>query len=120
MPPGDPLGQQADFSMYFCVQEVLNDASNACMCTGTGYVARRTAIESIGGWPLPESGEDYMCSALLTDAGWKIAYVRDNLQYGSCPGSMRALLKQRMRWVRAFSMLNRNLLADDCVDQCWH
>ncbi|KAI4222731.1 MAG: hypothetical protein L6R36_005935 [Xanthoria steineri] len=101
VPPGDPLGQQADFSMYFCVQEVLNDASNACMCTGTGYVARRTAIESIGGWPLPESGEDYMCSALLTDAGWKIAYVRDNLQYGSCPGSMRALLKQRMRWTNA-------------------
>ena len=106
--------------MYFSVQEVLNDASNACMCTGTGYVARRAAIESIGGWPLAESGEDYMCSALLTDAGWKIAYVRDNLQYGSCPGSMRALLKQRMRWVRAFSILNCNLLADDLVDQCWY
>lgn len=100
VPPADPLGQQADFSMYFTVQEVLNDASNACMCTGTGYVARRKAIESISGWPLAESGEDYMCSALLSDAGWKIAYVKDNFQYGLCPGSMRALLKQRMRWVR--------------------
>ncbi|KAL8889958.1 MAG: hypothetical protein Q9215_002827 [Flavoplaca cf. flavocitrina] len=101
VPPGDPLGQQADFSMYFTVQEVLNDASSACMCTGTGYIARRKAIQSIGGWPLAESGEDYMCSALLSDAGWEIAFVRENLQYGICPGSMRALLKQRMRWTDA-------------------
>ncbi|KAL8753737.1 MAG: hypothetical protein Q9199_004835 [Rusavskia elegans] len=89
-----------EIGMVVSPQEVLNDASNACMCTGTGYIARRKAIESIGGWPLAESGEDYMCSALLSDAGWKIAYVKDNFQYGLCPGSMRALLKQRMRWVR--------------------
>ncbi|KAI4176250.1 MAG: hypothetical protein LQ346_007917, partial [Caloplaca aetnensis] len=108
VPPGDPLGQQADFSMYFTVQEVLNDASNACMCTGTGYVARRKAIEEIGGWPLAESGEDYMCSALLSDAGWSIAFVRDNLQFGLCPGSMRVLLKQRMRWTDAGIEVHRN------------
>ncbi|KAL8992806.1 MAG: hypothetical protein Q9169_006821 [Polycauliona sp. 2 TL-2023] len=113
VPPRDPLGQQADFSMYFTVQEVLNDSSKACMCTGTGYVARRKALESIGGWPLAESGEDYMCSALLSDAGWEIAYVKENLQYGLCPGSMRALLKQRMRWVRRLRYpLYKNVLAD--------
>ncbi|KAI4174151.1 MAG: hypothetical protein LQ343_002486 [Gyalolechia ehrenbergii] len=87
-----------DIGMVVNPQEVLNDASNACMCTGTGYLARRKAIESIGGWPLAESEEDYMCSALLSDAGWEIAYVKDNLQFGLCPGSIRALLKQRMRW----------------------
>ncbi|KAL8993171.1 MAG: hypothetical protein Q9169_006543 [Polycauliona sp. 2 TL-2023] len=108
VPPRDPLGQQADFSMYFTVQEVLNDSSKACMCTGTGYVARRKALESIGGWPLAESGEDYMCSALLSDAGWEIAYVKENLQYGLCPGSMRALLKQRMRWTDAGIEVHRN------------
>ena len=101
VPPGDPLGQQADFSMYFSVQEILNDSLHACMCTGTGYVARRRALEDIGGWPLVECGEDYMCSAMLSDAGWGIAYVRDNLQYGLCPESMQALLKQRMRWTDA-------------------
>ncbi|KAL8786525.1 MAG: hypothetical protein Q9213_002752 [Squamulea squamosa] len=119
VPPADPLGQQADFSMFFGVQEILNDASNACMCTGTGYLARRKAIENIGGWPLAKSGEDYMCSALLNDAGWEIAFVRDNLQYGICPGSMRALLKQRMRWVRAKSIPFLDLLIDCCVDRRW-
>lgn len=85
--------------MYFSVQEILNDSLDACMCTGTGYVARRSAIEDIGGWPLVECGEDYMCSAVLSNAGWTIAYVRENLQYGLCPESIHALLKQRMRWV---------------------
>lgn len=70
------------------------------MCTGTGYVVRRSALNEIGGWPLAETGEDYMCSALLSDAGWKIAFVRENLQFGLAPGSLLGLLKQRMRWVR--------------------
>ena len=94
VPPGDPLGQQADFSMYFSVKEILNDSLHACMCTGTGYVAQRSALKDIGGWPLVECGEDYMCSAVLSDAGWGVAYIRDNLQYGLCPESMRAPPKQ--------------------------
>jgi cellulose synthase/poly-beta-1,6-N-acetylglucosamine synthase-like glycosyltransferase len=85
--------------MFFTVQEVLNDYFDSSMCTGTGYVARRKALEDIGGWPLAEAGEDYMCSVLLGDAGWGIAFVRENLQYGLCPESLRALIKQRMRWV---------------------
>ncbi|KAL9103484.1 MAG: hypothetical protein Q9163_001480 [Psora crenata] len=101
VPPGDPLGQQADFSMYFTVQEVLNDYLDGSMCTGTGYVARRSALGEIGGWPLAETGEDFMCSTHLSNSGWKVAFVRDKLQYGLCPESMGALLKQRMRWTDA-------------------
>lgn len=71
----DILGQQTDFDIYFTVQEALNDRLGAAMCTGTGYIARRSAIESIGGWPLADSGEDYMCSSMLSDRGWGIAFV---------------------------------------------
>ena len=70
------------------------------MCTGSGYVVRRSALTEIGGWPLAEAGEDFMCSTLLGDAGWKIAFVRENLQIGLAPSSLLGLLKQRMRWVR--------------------
>lgn len=89
--------------MYFTVQEVLNDRLGAAMCTGSGYVVRRDALDEIGGWPLAETGEDFMCSALLSDAGWKIAFVRENLQSGLAPGNLRAVVKQRMRWVNHFS-----------------
>ncbi|KAI4137409.1 MAG: hypothetical protein L6R39_007306 [Caloplaca ligustica] len=79
IPPKDPLGQQAEFDMLFTVQEALNDRLGAAMCTGSGYVARRSAIESIGGWPLAISGEDYLCSAILSDKGWGIAFVSNPL-----------------------------------------
>ena len=85
--------------MYFTVQEVLNDRLGATMCTGSGYVVRRDALDEIGGWPLAETGEDFMCSALLSNAGWKIAFVRENLQSGLAPENIRAVVKQRMRWV---------------------
>ena len=101
VPTDDPLGQQADFDTYFSVQELLNDCLGASMCTGTGYVARRSAVEEIGGWPLAYTGEDYMCSALLTGAGWKVVFNRTHLQIGLAPDSLTAATKQRMRWVRS-------------------
>lgn len=85
--------------MYFTIQEILNDRLDAAMCTGTGYVVRRSALSDIGGWPLAETGEDYMCSSLLSNAGWVVAFVRENLQFGLAPESLEGLLKQRMRWV---------------------
>ncbi|KAI4251759.1 MAG: hypothetical protein LQ352_004671 [Teloschistes flavicans] len=98
VPPDDPLGQKADFDVYFTVQELLNDCLGACMCTGTGYVAKRQAIADIGGWPLAFSGEDYMCSTLLTGAGWEIVFDRTPLQTGRAPESFAAAMQQRMRW----------------------
>ena len=89
--------------MYFTVQEILNDRLGAAMCTGSGYVVRRDALDEIGGWPLAEAGEDFMCSAFLSNAGWKIAFVRENFQSGLAPENLRAVVKQRMRWVNRFS-----------------
>ena len=69
------------------------------MCTGSGFVVRRKALTEIGGWPLVDAGEDLMCSNLLSNSGWKIAFVPEDVQLGLAPGSLRALVKQRMRWV---------------------
>ena len=40
-----------------------------------------------------------MCSTMLSDAGWGIAFVREELQLGLAPQNLRAVVKQRMRWV---------------------
>lgn len=69
------------------------------MCTGTGFIVRRSAIDDIGNWPLADTGEDYMCSIMLSNAGWKIAFVQEDLQIGLAPDSLRSHVKQRMRWV---------------------
>lgn len=45
-----------------------------------------------------------MCSALLSNAGWKIAFVRENLQSGLAPENIRAVVKQGMCWVNHLSL----------------
>jgi len=103
LPISDPLGQQAEFDVGYTVQGVLNDCISAPMCTGTGYVTKRNALNQIGGWPLAYTGEDYMCSALLTGAGWEVVFTREPLQVGLAPESIKGLTAQRMRWVSAKS-----------------
>ena len=92
------------------------------MCMGSGYVARRKALDDIGGWPLVDTGEDYMCSALLSNAGWKISFVREDLQSGLAPESMEAQVKQRMRWVRLMTIFlpchnSKNTITDTFVQE---
>lgn len=48
IPQTNALDQQIDFDIYFIVQEVVNDRLDVVMCIGSGYIARRSAIESIG------------------------------------------------------------------------
>ena len=115
--PNDPLGQQTDFDVLFTIVEPLNDRFDATMCTGTGFVVRRSALEDIGGWPLAEAGEDLMCSSTLSNAGWKVAFVGEALQYGLAPESLRAHVKQKQRWVSSWryqlSMINFQQIDSD-------
>lgn len=69
------------------------------MCTGSGFVVKREAIDAIGGWPLVDSGEDFIGATVFSYSGWRVAYIRENLQIGLAPNSIRAHLRQRERWV---------------------
>jgi cellulose synthase/poly-beta-1,6-N-acetylglucosamine synthase-like glycosyltransferase len=96
------LGHKAEFDLWFSVYEPLNDRLDAAMCTGSGYIVRRSALEQIGGWPQVEAGEDFMCYAVLSSAGWKVAFIREDLQFGLAPDSLRSYIKQQTRWVLTF------------------
>lgn len=94
----DDLGQ--DVNVYRQILEPFRDFLDASQCSGSGYVMRRQAIESIGGWPLANIGEDILCSHMLQVQGWKTRYIPDQLQFGLAPDSFHALVNQRIRWVR--------------------
>ena len=68
-------------------------------CGGPGYLIRRTALDSIGGWPTESVGEDMYCRNILLGHGWKTLYVDESLQYGRVPESYKAHVKQQSRWV---------------------
>lgn len=94
LPPNDPLVQAA-FPSEFLSVRISHDCA---VSQGSGYVARRTAIEDIGGFPTDTLSEDGCCSMLLLGAGWKTRYVLEPLQSGLVADSYLSFLKQRTRW----------------------
>ncbi|EMD01119.1 glycosyltransferase family 2 protein, partial [Baudoinia panamericana UAMH 10762] len=96
IPLNDPLLQT--MSHFAGITEVVNDALGHADCLGSGYIMRRTALESIGGFPTESLSEDVCCSATLLGAGWRTAFVPEAVQYGSVPDSLLGHIKQRTRW----------------------
>jgi cellulose synthase/poly-beta-1,6-N-acetylglucosamine synthase-like glycosyltransferase len=97
IPVNDPLTQT--MSHFASMTEVVNDALGHANCLGSGYIMRRVALESIGGFPTESLAEDICCSATLLGGGWKTAFVPEVVQYGSAPESYLGHIQQRTRWV---------------------
>lgn len=97
MPEDDILGQ--DHGCFQNILEPLRGRRNCSQCNGSGYILRRSALDSIGGWPLCNVGEDLICSTRLLAEGWSSAFIPDQIQAGLAPESFHTLIAQRMRWV---------------------
>ncbi|KAF4980494.1 hypothetical protein FZEAL_3505 [Fusarium zealandicum] len=95
-PSSDPLAQSLDFFVH--VIEPIKDALGVAWCTGSGYVARREALDQIGNFPLGSLAEDVATSTLMLGKGWKTAYIHEPLQFGTVPDDYGSHLKQRTRW----------------------
>jgi cellulose synthase/poly-beta-1,6-N-acetylglucosamine synthase-like glycosyltransferase len=91
-----------DSNVYAQILEPFRDFFGCSQCSGSGYVMRRSALDSIGGWPLANIGEDIMCSNMLQNQGWKTKYIPDQLQFGLAPDSFHSYINQRIRWVSYF------------------
>ena len=98
IPEGDPLSQ--DSNVFAQILEPIRNEFGCSQCSGSGYIMRRSALASIGGWPLATIGADILCSYLLQEQGWKTASITDEVQFGMSPGSFHAYIGQRIRWVR--------------------
>ncbi|OCL06230.1 glycosyltransferase family 2 protein [Glonium stellatum] len=97
VPPGDILRQ--DLSEFYQLIEVIHDALGSASCSGSGWVARREALDQVHGFPTDTLSEDICCSSLLHGAGWETAYISaDALQWGCVPESYLGHVKQRTRW----------------------
>jgi peptidoglycan-N-acetylglucosamine deacetylase len=59
---------------------------------------RRTALDSVGGYPLNTLAEDQDLTIAVQRKGWKIAYDQEAVAWTEAPESFKALIKQRYRW----------------------
>lgn len=58
---------------------LINDNLNTAQCFGTGYIIRRLALDSIGGYPLVDVAEDVFLSHVLSGHDWGIAFVVESV-----------------------------------------
>ncbi|KAK4940215.1 hypothetical protein LTR10_019644 [Elasticomyces elasticus] len=96
VPKEDPLCQSLDTFVH--ISEPIKDSMGVAWCTGSGYVLRRAALQSIGNFPIGSLAEDVCTSSMLLGSGWNTAFVHEPLQYGTVPDSLMSHLKQRTRW----------------------
>jgi cellulose synthase/poly-beta-1,6-N-acetylglucosamine synthase-like glycosyltransferase len=93
----DDLGQ--DGSAFSQILEPSRGFFDCSQCAGSGYIMRRCALDTIGGWYLANVGEDIIYSTMLQEQGWKTQFIPDQLQFGLVPDSFHSYINQRIRWV---------------------
>ncbi|KAK7724657.1 hypothetical protein SLS63_008637 [Diaporthe eres] len=79
-------------------EEFSRDRINDAWCTGSGWVARRCAIDELGGVPMQTIGEDAFMSTGISNNGWSTAFIPQSLQFGLVPDTYGSHLKQHRRW----------------------
>ena len=84
-------------SFYRWIQPV-RDGWGAVVCAGTSFVARRSALESVGGFVGNAISEDLVTGIALNAHGWRLIYLQEKLSAGLAAETMADFVRQRQRW----------------------
>ncbi|MGH9045740.1 MAG: glycosyltransferase family 2 protein [Acidimicrobiales bacterium] len=90
----------AQQSLFFGGIARGKDGLGAMICCGTNFVARRSAIDEVGGFPMDSLTEDFSLSIRLRERGWRGVYVNKALAQGLGPEDMASYVSQQQRWSR--------------------
>ena len=78
--------------------EPVRDGWGAVVCAGTAFLARRSAIDSVGGFREQAISEDFVTGLRLRRRGWKLLYLQQKLSAGLAAETMADFVRQRQRW----------------------
>ena len=86
-------------SNYFMtVTQPCRDAHGNAFCVGTGFVVRRAALATLGGFAQGSLSEDLQLSYALLGQGYRTVFLNEELSLGLSPESVPEYVKQRVRW----------------------
>jgi cellulose synthase (UDP-forming) len=85
-------------SLFFRVIMLGKDYWNAAFFCGSCAMARRSAIEAIGGFATETITEDLHTSIRLHKKGFGSVYHAESLAYGIAPDTFEPYESQRVRW----------------------
>ncbi|HEX4731072.1 MAG TPA: glycosyltransferase [Solirubrobacterales bacterium] len=90
----------AQQALFFGAIARGKDADDAMFCCGTNVLFRRTALESVGGFPTDSITEDFVLSVRMHERGWQTRYLPEVLAVGLGPEDMASYVSQQRRWAR--------------------
>lgn len=78
----------------------MRDGAGSVICSGTSFVVRRSALESMGGFVTDSLSEDYFTGIRLSAQGYQLIYLDEKLSAGLAAENMASQAVQRVRWAR--------------------
>lgn len=84
---------------YMDLFAIIQDGLQSAYCTGSGFLVRRKALDSIGGFPTESIQDDILTSLHLRAKNWKVTFVQEDQQYGLRPATYGSFTKQWVRWM---------------------
>jgi cellulose synthase (UDP-forming) len=78
--------------------EPVRSAWGAVVCAGTAFVARRRALEQVGGFNEAALSEDFVTGVALLGRGWQLRYLGEPLSAGLAAETLLDFVRQRQRW----------------------
>ena len=86
--------------VFYRQLQPIKDAAGSVVCSGTSFVVRRKALESIGGFVTDSLSEDYFTGIRLSAQGYRLVYLDEKLSAGLAAENISAHATQRLRWAR--------------------
>jgi cellulose synthase/poly-beta-1,6-N-acetylglucosamine synthase-like glycosyltransferase len=85
-------------SLFFDICQTGRDYHDAAMCCGSGSIVRRSALDSVGRFPMKTLTEDLHLTFLFHAHGFQTVYHSEPLAYALAPSAIDAFVVQRARW----------------------
>jgi cellulose synthase (UDP-forming) len=84
--------------LFFDEMAPSRDAWDVSFCCGSCSVARREALDKIGGFPTESITEDLLTTLSMLNHGYKTRYLNERLSMGLAAESLAGYFIQRERW----------------------
>ena len=78
--------------------EPVRRSWGAVVCAGTAFVARRQALDQVGGFVEAALSEDFVTGIALLGRGWQLRYLGEPLSAGLAAETLLDFVRQRQRW----------------------
>ncbi|GJE49924.1 Cellulose synthase catalytic subunit [UDP-forming] [Methylobacterium tardum] len=86
--------------LFFDEMATSRDAWDVSFCCGSCSIARRSAIDAIGGFPHDSITEDLLTTLAMLNKGYKTRYLNERLSMGLAAENLKGYFVQRGRWCR--------------------